>query len=82
MGKAIVATTVGAEGLEFVRREEIMIEDDPERFAQAIAALLCDGSLCRRVGEAARRRVERNYSFSVLCGAVRQGLKMLWADRQ
>ena len=79
MGKAIVSTTVGAEGLEFVRRDEIIIADEPETFAQAVAAVLSDGSLRKRLGEAARQRVERDYSFPVLCAAVRQGFAELSA---
>jgi glycosyltransferase involved in cell wall biosynthesis len=80
MGKAIVSTTVGSEGLEFVPREEIIIADEPQTFAQAVAAVLNNGPLRKRLGEAARRRVERDYSFPVLCSAMRQGLAELSTD--
>ena len=36
MGKAMVSTRVGAEGLDFVNGEEIIIADEPLAFARAL----------------------------------------------
>ena len=63
MGKAIVSTSVGAEGLDLKDREEIFIADEPTVFADAVTRLLTDASLRRRIGEHGRARVERDYDW-------------------
>ena len=63
MGKAIVSTTVGAEGLELRDGEEIFIADEPIAFADAVIRLLTDSQLRRRIGENGRARVERDYDW-------------------
>ncbi len=63
MGKAIVSTTVGAEGLELRDGEEIFIADEPIAFADAVTRLLTDSDLRRRIGENGRARVEQDYDW-------------------
>ena len=63
MGKAIVSTSVGAEGLDLKDSEEIFISDEPEAFADAVTRLLTDAPLRRRVGENGRARVEQDYDW-------------------
>ncbi len=63
MGKAIVSTSVGAEGLDLKNGEEIFIADEPEAFADAVTRLLTDTSLRRRIGENGRARVEQDYDW-------------------
>lgn len=63
MGKAIVSTSVGAEGLDLTDGEEIFIADTPEPFAEAVARLLTDPALRRRIGENGRARVEKDYDW-------------------
>jgi glycosyltransferase involved in cell wall biosynthesis len=70
MGKAVVSTSAGAEGLDFAPGREIAIVDDGERMALAIADLLSNASRRRAMGERARRRVERRYSLPVLRAAL------------
>ena len=63
MGKAIVSTSVGAEGLALKDGEEIFIADEPTVFADAVTRLLTDTPLRRRIGENGRARVERDYDW-------------------
>ena len=87
MGKPIVSTSVGAEGLEFHEPaeiiladdpgEEIILADEPSEFARAIHRLLADSDRCRTLGLAARRRVEEQYSMPVMRTAVHQALSHL-----
>jgi polysaccharide biosynthesis protein PslH len=81
MAKPIVSTRVGAEGLEFVNREEIVLADEPSEFARAIVDLLAYPVRRRRMSLAARRRVEIQYSMSALRCAMRQALAQLPAKR-
>jgi glycosyltransferase involved in cell wall biosynthesis len=63
MGKAVVSTSVGCEGLAAEDGRNILIRDDPAGFAQAVCTVLQDGALRRRLGAEGRRTVERHYSW-------------------
>ncbi len=65
IGKATVSTTVGAEGLDVQHGRNILIEDDPAGFAEAIVKLLRDEVL-RRGFEAAAAATARQYDWSVI----------------
>ena len=77
MAKPIVSTRVGAEGLDFVDGEEIVLADEPVAFAHAVAALLTDPARRQRLGESARRRVELQYGLPALRAALRTALEKL-----
>lgn len=63
MGKAVVSTSIGCEGLDAQDGCNILIRDDPERFADAVRSVLRDAPLRRRLGSEGRRTVERHYSW-------------------
>ena len=52
--RAVVSTTIGAEGLGARGGEQILIADDPEQFAAEIERLLQDPALSQRLGAAGR----------------------------
>src|SRR4029077_15495129 len=64
MGKAIVSTTLGAEGIEAVPGRDILIEDEPAAFANAVGRLLAEPGLAARIGQSARRLAVDRYSWS------------------
>jgi polysaccharide biosynthesis protein PslH len=65
-GVPVVSTSVGAEGLDFVPGEEILLRDNPAEFAEAVAGLLADAGARRRQAAAARARVEREYDWNTI----------------
>jgi len=66
MAIPVVSTRIGAEGLTFRNGKEIVLEDNPAKFARAIAVLLADSSMRAALGLSARARVQQCYSFDVL----------------
>lgn len=64
MGKAVVSTTVGAEGLPVTPGRDIVIADEPARFAQAVVHLIRDTGARRRIEAEARRLVVDRYDWS------------------
>jgi glycosyltransferase involved in cell wall biosynthesis len=62
-GVPVVSTAAGAEGLDFVAGEEILIGAGAEDFAAGVARLLADAGARRSQAAAARRRVERHYDW-------------------
>ena len=61
MGKAIVSTSLGAEGLRVTPREHLLLADTPDDFSRCVLELLADGPARARIGGDARRLVERHY---------------------
>jgi glycosyltransferase involved in cell wall biosynthesis len=52
-GKAVVSTTIGAEGLDVRNGKDIVLADDANAFAQAVILLLRDQELRQRYEKAA-----------------------------
>lgn len=70
MGKAIVSTTLGAEGIEAVPGRDILIEDQPVAFADAVNRLLAEPGLAERIGQSARRLAVDRYAWSAAAQAL------------
>jgi sugar transferase (PEP-CTERM/EpsH1 system associated) len=63
MGKAIVSTSVGAEGLPVQSGENIQIADGPSDFAHAVVSLLRNPNERKQLGDSARALVEEKYGW-------------------
>jgi sugar transferase (PEP-CTERM/EpsH1 system associated) len=66
MAKAVVSTTIGAEGLPVSHGSELLLADSPEAFADSLLRLLADTGLRRRLGSTARDLVESKYSWAAV----------------
>ncbi|MFM1987604.1 MAG: hypothetical protein RJA99_561 [Pseudomonadota bacterium] len=66
MGRAIVSTSVGCEGLDVEPGRSILVADTPEAFADATVRALRDASLATRLGAEGRALVERRYDWRVI----------------
>jgi len=66
VGKAIVSTSLGCEGIRVTAGENLLIADDPSTFAQAVLRVLHDPSLRERLGQNGRELVQREYSWSAI----------------
>jgi len=64
MRKAIVSTTLGAEGIDAVAERDIIIADQPEAFATSVIRLLDEPDLASRIGHSARELAVAHYSWS------------------
>ena len=64
MEKAIVSTSVGAEGLPVRDGKELFIADTPEKFAAAVVELLTNPSLAKKVGRHARQIVCEKFGWN------------------
>ncbi len=63
MGKAVVSTSLGAEGLALVSGRHLWIEDEPEAFARRVVELFHDPEQRASLGSAGRSLVEEEYSW-------------------
>ncbi|WP_316202726.1 glycosyltransferase family 4 protein [Bradyrhizobium sp. SZCCHNRI30512] len=70
MGKAIVSTSLGAEGIEAMPGRDILIADEPHAFADAVNGLLAEPDLAVRIGGAARQVAVEKYAWSAAAQAL------------
>ena len=63
MGKAIVSTTLGAEGIEVVPGRDLLVEDEPAAFADAVSRLLAEPRLAAYIGQSARQLAVDRYGW-------------------
>jgi polysaccharide biosynthesis protein PslH len=64
MGRPVVSTSLGIEGLEVTDGEHFLRADSAEAFSRGVLSLLDDADLRRRVASAARRLMEERFSWS------------------
>ena len=64
MGKAVVSTSVGAEGIPARNGKEILLADDPETFAIQVQRLLESSELRQELGRAAHELVKETYDWT------------------
>lgn len=65
MGKVVVSTSIGAEGLDVCPGEDIAIADTPASFSDAVVDLLRNEQRRRTIGEAAVRKAQQ-YDWSAI----------------
>lgn len=74
MGKAVVSTSIGAEGLPVSPGRNIVIADEPAAFAGEVVRLLGDEVERRKLEQAARQLVVERYDWSVVARELEAAL--------
>jgi sugar transferase (PEP-CTERM/EpsH1 system associated) len=77
MGKAVVSTAIGAEGLPVRHGADVLIADEPARFAQAVVRMIRDVEERRRIEAAARRLVVEKYDWSAVAADFQDALEQV-----
>lgn len=63
LGKPVISTRLGAEGISVKNGENIILTDDMNEFARQIVNLVMDISLREKIGKNARELVEKKYDW-------------------
>lgn len=82
MGKAVVSTSMGAEGIEVTSGENIILADDPESFAYAVVSLMKDREAAAQLGRNGRKLVEEKYDWKAVGGKLAAYYKSLRTSKQ
>ncbi len=67
MGKLVISTTVGAEGLGVTHGDNIILADSPTEFVSAIDHYINAPDECMAIGKRARKFVTQNFSWASIC---------------
>lgn len=80
MERAVVSTSIGAEGLPVTPGKEILIADTPEEFAESVIGLLGNRETAQELGRTAATRVRNEFgweqvakTFATACENVLRG---------
>lgn len=66
LGKTIITTSIGAEGIQYTDSENLLIANTPQEFTDKFKLCLNDPELCKRIGNNARRLVEKEHDIPVV----------------
>ena len=70
LGKTIISTSVGAEGIEYTRDKEIIIADTPQEFLSAIEKCMNDKKYFEEIGQNAQQLSHLKYDNFKLVGRL------------
>jgi glycosyltransferase involved in cell wall biosynthesis len=66
LGRPVVSTSIGCEGLDVAPEKHLLVADDPEDFADATARLILDCGLNQRIVSEARQLVVDHYNWDAI----------------
>jgi sugar transferase (PEP-CTERM/EpsH1 system associated) len=66
MGKAVVSTTLGCEGIDCRDEEHLQVRNTPAHFAGAVVELMADPSLRARIGSSGCKLAHERYTWSAI----------------
>ena len=78
-GRAIVSTTIGAEGLPVEHDRNILLADDAPTFADAVIRVLTDADLRRRLGSSALS-LAAEHDWSSVVGVLERAIREACAE--
>jgi polysaccharide biosynthesis protein PslH len=79
MGKALVSTSIGAEGLSFINGQDLLLADDGASFADAVLLLIREAQVRRKVEQAAVQ-LAAQFDWSVVSRQFVEVLHRVVAD--
>lgn len=66
LGRAVISTTIGAEGIHYTDGENILIADDKQQFFEAVKTLYEDVEKTREIGKKARQLILEQHNNKLL----------------
>jgi len=70
LGRPVVSTSLGCEGLNLVDGRHLLIADDPKQFAEQTVRLLTNRALHERIAAEARQLAVSRYDWDVIAGEL------------
>jgi len=66
LGKTIISTSIGAEGIEYENEKNILIANTPKEFVTMIKKAASSPSYCQSIGQEAKKLVQRKYDNGII----------------
>ncbi len=81
LGRVVLSTSIGLEGIDARHRRELFVADTPEQFVEALAECLRQGRRLERIGRAAAARFHEKYDRLALASRLVARYRRLIASR-
>jgi glycosyltransferase involved in cell wall biosynthesis len=78
MGRPLVSTSLGCEGIAAIDGEHLLIADEPLAIARAVLRLMEDAELASKLGRHGRALVEERYSWSSVLAQLETFMLRQW----
>ncbi len=75
--KAVISTTIGAEGINVESGKNILIANNPQEFFEAVKQLIPDRQLCETLGKNARKLIEKDHDNQKLINRLEKFYKKI-----
>src|SRR5665213_776667 len=62
LGKTVISTTIGAEGIQYTHKKDILIANTPEEFIEMISFCINNRELCDTIGMNAKQLIQQHYN--------------------
>lgn len=72
MGRTIISTSIGAEGISVKNGRDILIANDAAEFTKAIKQLYKEPETCQEIGANAQKTIAKNYSNATFCAELEE----------
>jgi glycosyltransferase involved in cell wall biosynthesis len=72
LGRPVVSTTIGCEGLDVVDGEHLLIADNPAQFAEKTVRLLTERQLYQHIATEGRKLVVTKYDWNIIADRIMQ----------
>lgn len=66
LGRPVVTTSIGCEGLDVQNGKHLLVSDDPKEFAQKVVSLFTDRDLYKQIAANARSLVTEKYGWDAI----------------
>jgi hypothetical protein len=66
LGRTVISTTIGAEGIHYIDGKNILIADTPVEFISQVKKCICDKEFCLDIGKNAKRLMQEEYDNDLL----------------
>jgi glycosyltransferase involved in cell wall biosynthesis len=76
-GCPVVSTSIGAEGLDLIDGQDLLLGDDPEAFAQQVAQVIENPSRALTISEKGKQIVKSLYDWRVIAPKLEFAYEML-----
>jgi glycosyltransferase involved in cell wall biosynthesis len=66
LGKTVISTTIGAEGIQYIHKNDILIANTPKEFIEMVSLCINNHELCDSIGTNAKALIHQHYSNKVI----------------
>jgi polysaccharide biosynthesis protein PslH len=77
LGKPVITTKVGAEGIDFKEGEHLLIANNPDEFLSAIEKCISNRDFCDQLGKNARKLIEEKHNMPQIIGKLEEFYRQL-----